>query len=283
MASRIDFSSDLARARSLLFVPGNRPERFVKALASGADAVVLDLEDSVPDAQKPMARDAISEALGNLSGRTIPVITRINTIQSDAGQADLDWLEKQTRLGGVMLAKTESARQLLRLRDHVSVLPLLPLIESAAGFVMLEEIAAVDGVLRLVIGHIDFMADTGIRCSDDERELAPLRFHVAMQTRMKRLAAPVDGVTVEIDNDSRLTADTTRALSFGFGGKLCIHPRQVAVVHQGFAPSPAELERALKVIEAARVADGAAVRVDGQMVDLPVVLQAQATIARAAR
>jgi citrate lyase subunit beta/citryl-CoA lyase len=125
------------------------------------------------------------------------------------------------------------------------------------------------------VGHIDFVADTGIQCSDDESELAPLRFAVAMATRNSRLAPAVDGVTASISDEDRLRRDTRRAMRFGFGAKLCIHPHQVSVVHEVFDPSPQELDWARRVLDADARAGGAAVQVDGRMVDLPVVLQAR--------
>jgi citrate lyase subunit beta/citryl-CoA lyase len=270
----------LAAARSLLFVPGNRPERFAKAIASGADAVVLDLEDAVPPAARPAARAAIAAAWGAVSAAAVPIVLRVSTPGSEAGAQDLAWLAGQPMPAGVMVAKAESADALAAVRRAAPAAALLPLIESAAGYAALAQIAAAPGVLRLVVGHIDFMADTGLRCSDDERELDPLRFAVAMHTRLNRLEPAVDGVTVAIGDDARLRADTRRALNFGFGAKLCIHPRQVAVVHEALAPSAEELAWARRVIAADAAAAGAAVQLDGKMVDLPVVLQARRTVAR---
>jgi citrate lyase subunit beta/citryl-CoA lyase len=270
----------LAGARSLLFVPGNRPERFAKAIASGADAVVLDLEDAVPPADRPAARAAIAAAWGTVSAAAVPIVLRVSTPGSEAGAQDLAWLAGQPTPAGVMVAKAESADALAAVRRAAPGAALLPLIESAAGYAALAQIAAAPGVLRLVVGHIDFMADTGLRCSDDERELDPLRFAVAMHTRLNRLEPAVDGVTVAIGDDARLRADTRRALNFGFGAKLCIHPRQVAVVHDALAPSAEELAWARRVIAADAAAAGAAVQLDGKMVDLPVVLQARRTVAR---
>ena len=132
-----------------------------------------------------------------------------------------------------------------------------------------------------MIGHIDFMADTGIQCSVGEPELTPLRFAVAMATWLHRLASAVDGVTAAVDGEARLRDDTARALRFGFGAKLCIHPRQVAVVHDAMAPSADEVDWARREIAADATAGGAATQVDGRMVDLPVVLQARRTLARA--
>lgn len=271
----------LAEARTLLFVPGHRPERFAKALASGADAVVIDLEDAVPPDQKATARAAIRAAWAGLQGAGVPIVIRLNPPRSAWGDDDLAAV---AALGpppaGLMLPKAESAGELQAARAAVPGAALLPLIESAQGLEALREIAAAEGVLRLVVGHIDFMADTGLRCSPDERELGPLRFAVAMQTRLHRLAPAIDGVTTAIDDTDRLRTDTQRALNFGFGGKLCIHPRQVATVHEAMAPSAEEVAWAQRVVAADQAAGGAAVQLDGRMVDRPVVLQAQRTLAR---
>src|SRR5260221_4714146 len=178
----------LARARTLLFAPGNRPERFDKALASGADAVVLDLEDSVPAAAKHAAREAIAAAWTSLRARGTPLVVRINPLDSVLGQEDVDWLARLTPGASVMVPKADTASNLAALNARFPEASLLPLIESAAGYVNLAQIAGVNGVLRLVVGHLDFVADTGLQCSVDERELAPLRFAVAMHTRLHRLA-----------------------------------------------------------------------------------------------
>ena len=271
-------------ARTYLFVPGNRPERFEKALASGADVVVLDLEDSVPAAAKPAAREAIGQAWGDLQAAGVPLVVRINSPDGAAGGDDLSWLKGLIPgPAGVMVPKAESAATLDRARAAQPATSLLPLIESAAGHAALQAIASAPGVSRLVVGHIDFMADTGLQCSAGEPELAPLRFAIAMATRLHGLAPAVDGVTVDIQDDARLREDTQRALRFGFGAKLCIHPRQVAVVHDAMAPSAEEIDWARRVIAADEVSGGAAVQVDGRMVDLPVVLQARRTLARARR
>jgi citrate lyase subunit beta / citryl-CoA lyase len=273
----------LARARTLLFVPGNRPERFDKAAASGADAVVLDLEDSVPAAAKPTAREAIAAAWSGLQARGIPLVVRINPLDSEWGRDDVQWLAGLASGVGVMVPKADGASNLAALNARFPQAPLLPLIESAAGYVRLEQIAGVNGVLRLVVGHIDYVADTGMQCGEDERELVPLRFAVAMHTRLHRLAPAVDGVTTAIDDEALIRADTRRALGFGFTAKLCIHPKQVAVVHAALAPNDEALDWARRVVAADAAAAGAAVQLDGRMVDAPVVQQARSTLARALR
>ena len=270
----------ISSARTFLFVPGNRPERFEKAPRSGVDAVVLDLEDSVPPGDKPGAREAVAAAWPGLRALAVPLVVRINVPSQPTGQEDLRWLARLDGPAGVMVPKAESASDLAAVRAALPATPMLPLIESAAGYANLGAIASVQGVLRLVVGHIDFMADTGLQCSEDELELLPLRFAVTMATRTGQLAPAVDGVTVAITDDERLRQDTRRALRFGFGGKLCIHPRQVAVVHEVLAPSADEVAWARRVVAADAASGGAAVQIDGRMVDLPVVLQARRLLAR---
>jgi citrate lyase subunit beta / citryl-CoA lyase len=274
-------STGCAQARTFLFVPGNRPERFEKAARSGADAIVLDLEDSVPPAGKAAAREAIEREWPRLHAMAVPLVVRVNPAGCDAGMADVAWLARLAPCHGVMLPKAESGDAVAHLHDALGGVGVLPLIESAAGLAALPSIAAAAGVIRLVVGHIDFMADLGLQCDDAEMELAPLRFAVAMATRLHRLSGAVDGVTVRFDDDTQLAEDTRRAIRFGFTGKLCIHPNQVPAVHAAFAPTAQELDWARRVIAAEAAAGGSAVQLDGRMVDLPVVLQARRLLQRA--
>jgi citrate lyase subunit beta/citryl-CoA lyase len=273
----------LAEARSFLFVPGNRPERFEKAVRAGADAVILDLEDAVPLDGKDAARDAIRAQWPALVALGLPLLVRLNAESSPFFEADVAAAAALPGLAGVVLPKAESGTALVHLHERLPGVALVPLIESAAGLEAVKVIAAAPGVLRLAVGHIDFMADTGITCDEAESELLPLRFAVAMATRLASLAPAIDGVTVQTGDEERLRTDTLRARRLGYGGKLCIHPKQPALVHAAFAPSEQELAWARRVIEADAQAGGAAVQLDGRMVDAPVVLQARRTLARAAR
>ena len=252
-------------------------------MRSGADAAILDLEDSVPPAEKAAARNAIADKWPLLAPLGVPLLVRVNPETSDAWDDDLRLVRDLPGLAAVMVPKAERADTLVHMHGKVGGASMLPLIETAAGLCAVDAVAGVEGVVRLAVGHIDFMADTGIVCSADEQELAPLRFAVAIATRMQGLAPAVDGVTVQTGDEARLREDTLRARRFGFGGKLCIHPRQVAAVHQAFAPSAEEVAWARRVIEADAAAGGAAVALDDRMVDRPVVLQAQRTLARANR
>lgn len=275
--------SALAEARSFLFVPGNRPDRFEKAAASGADAVVLDLEDAVPPAEKAAARAAVREAWPRLAAREIPIVVRVNAAASGFLEDDLAALKDLSPAASVMLPKAETAAHVATVRAALPEAAVVPLVETAAALRGLDAVAGAPGVVRLAIGHLDFMADTGMSWSEGEPELAPLRFSVSIATRIAGLAPAVDGVTVQTDDEPRLRADTVRAKRFGFGGKLCIHPKQVAVVHAAFAPAEEEVAWARRVVEADAASAGRAVKVDGKMVDAPVVTTARQILARAAR
>ena len=276
-------SRPLAEAVSFLFVPGNRPDRFGKAATSGADAVVIDLEDAVPLAEKPAARAALRDAWPGLAAHGVPIVVRVNAAASGLLDEDLAALRGLSPRPAVMLPKAESAADVQRVREALPGAPAIPLVETAAGLRAIEEVAGASGVLRLAIGHLDFMADTGMSWSEGEPELVPLRFAVSIATRVAGLARALDGVTVQTDDEPRLRADALRARRFGFGGKLCIHPKQVAAVHEAFAPGEEEVAWAKRVVEADAASGGRAVKVDGKMVDAPVVTTARAILARAAR
>jgi len=269
----------LAAARSFLFVPGNRPERFLKAIESGADVVVIDLEDSVPLQNKHAARAGVCQALPTLPA-TACLVVRINSPETRIGLQDVQALAAYPQLAGLMVPKCESTQTLQSVSSLLPGLPLLPIIESAAGYLALPHIALTPHVCRLVVGHIDFLADTGMVGSPDQRELDTLRFQVTICTRAGQLAGAVDGVTVSVGDETLLRADTERAVHFGMGGKLCIHPRQVQGVHAAFKPTKDELVWAQRVIAAMTASAGAAVQLDGKMIDAPVLLQAQRILLR---
>jgi len=259
--------------RSYLFVPADRPERYAKALGSGTDAVIVDLEDAVAPAAKDRARTILADWLRHSTGQ---VIVRINAAGTQWFDADLGLL-RSAQVAAVMLPKAER-------RDDIARIPhdcLLPLVETAAGVDALRELARAPRVQRLVFGSVDLQADLGILGED--QELLLFRSQLVLQSRLANIAAPVDGVCTAIDDNAVLEAETQRARRLGFGAKLCIHPRQVDAVNRGFTPSGQELAWARRVIDAMAAADGGAVAVDGKMVDKPVLLRAQALMQQAER
>lgn len=265
----------LALARSFLFVPGNRPERFTKALASGADAVIIDLEDAVPLDAKATARDALLAAWPDFGAdQRTRLLVRVNPAGTLWHEADLAAAACLQGLGALMLPKAETPQHIAH-AGQVSGLPVLPLIESAEGVGQMDLIARTPGVLRLVLGHIDLQADLGLSCGADEAELAPVRLALVVASRRAGLPSPVDGVTTATTDPEVLARDAQRSRRFGMGAKLCIHPAQVAVVHQALAPTDAECDWARRVLAAEVAAGGGAFIVDGKMVDPPVLLLAR--------
>lgn len=253
--------------RSYLFVPANRPEMFDKACRAGADAVIVDLEDAVPFADKAAARSALAAWVNPDQ----PVLVRING-------ADTAWFEDDLALcgapgvQGVVLSKAEGVADIARLRQ-AGVAAILPLIESAAGFDNVRAIARAPGVQRLLFGSIDFQLDLGI--GGEREELLFFRSQLVLVSRLVGIAAPVDGVSTAIGDAALLERDAMHARQMGFGAKLCIHPKQVAGVNRCFSPGEEELAWARRVLEAAEAAGGAAVALDGKMIDRPVILRAQ--------
>ena len=279
-------SGSLARASALLFVPATRPERIAKALASGAGAVIVDLEDAVAPADKPAARAALRDAVTALPpDQRARLLVRINAAGTPWHGDDVAAVAPCVALGlgGAMVAKAESAGVLHAVAQALGPQALLlPLIESGAGLDALDALAQAPQVARLAFGHLDFQLDLGMACGPDELELLPVRLALVRASRRAGLAAPVDGVTTATTDAERLALDTERSRRMGFGGKLCIHPAQVAPVQAAFAPTPAELDWAQRVLAAATEHAGAVFRLDGRMVDAPVLLLAERMLARQA-
>lgn len=270
----------LARARSLLFVPGHAPQRFERALASGADAVILDLEDAVAPQDKPRAREHVAAWLRGLdSSARERVLVRLNAGDApDEHAADLAWLrELGTGLpAGLVVPKAASVITLGVIAQAAGApVALLPLVESADGWAAADALARAPQVLRLVFGHLDFQLDLGLECGPAQDELLPVRLALVAASRRAGLAAPVDGVSPDINGDTLTQADVARSRRLGFGGKLCIHPSQVPLVHAGLAPSEAELDWARRVLQANAQAAGAVFQLDGRMVDAPVLRKAE--------
>src|SRR5690242_10347205 len=223
-----------------LFVPGNRPDRFDKALAAGADAVILDLEDAVDAAGKEAARAAVGAWLGTGPREAGRVLIRINDNGTPWFESDLD-LIRRIAVGGVMLPKVERAGQIApvaaALRPGGVV---VPLIETARGLRAVDGIATADGVQRLAFGTLDFAVDLDL--SGDERGLIPSAMTIALASRCAEKAPPIAGVTPIISDDAALARDLALARATGFTAKLCIHPRQVAAARAALAPSQGEID-----------------------------------------
>lgn len=257
-------------ARSYLFVPGDRPERFDKACAAGADVVILDLEDAVTPDRKDQAREAIRAWL-SAGGKAW---VRLNGSDSQWHAEDCGLLDAPGLLG-VSLPKAESAEQIAALADRLPEhLRILPIVESARGLWNAEAIASAPKVQCLAFGSVDFQVDTGIL--GDGEELLYARSRLVIASALARIGAPVDGVTIDLSNLELLGSDVHRARQQGFAGKLCVHPKQVAVINEGLRPGEHEVLWAHAVLDTVAAHEGVgAISLNGKLIDLPVILRAR--------
>ena len=276
-------NTPLGFSTNFLFVPGTRPERFLKALDSGASGVVLDLEDAVAEEDKETARNAIRNAWPQFSDEQKQrLVIRTNSPGTKFYSADLI-LAQELKVGCLLIPKSESLDQI---NGAALVLPntaIIPMIETAIGLDRLREIANANQVLRLALGNLDLQADLGMICDAQETELQTARYQIVLASRLAQIAPPIDGVTPSTDDLPRITDDAERAKRMGFGAKLCIHPKQVAIVQTAFMPTEEELTWAQRVIEADQASNGGAVKLDGRMIDRPVVLLEKRTLAVAGK
>jgi citrate lyase subunit beta/citryl-CoA lyase len=279
--------------RSLLFAPGNHARRVEKCLTLAADAVILDLEDAVAETEKAATRAVVVQALSR-PRRSLGYV-RVNALGTPWALGDF-LAVVAAGVDGIVLPKVESASDLRTgewLIDSLErdrglprdSIDLIPIIETAAGFANMASIAAAARrTRRLAFGAGDFTLDIGLSWSAEETELLPYRSQFVVQSRAAGLEPPLDTVWVSLDDPEGFRRSAERACSLGFQGKLCIHPDQVPVVNACFRPAPRELAHARRVIEAFEQAQReglAAIQVDGQFVDYPIVYRAQRLVARA--
>lgn len=265
---------DVTSARSLLFVPGSRPDRFYKASVTEADGIILDLEDAVAEKDKNSARENVHEWLA-AGGRGV---VRING-------ADTPWHSEDVQMAAehgcpVMLPKAETLSELVALRSSLrDGTEIIPLIETALGILRSYSVCLAPGVVRVAFGNVDFAAQLGID-NEDATALLTARTQIVLASAAAGIAGPFDGVTTDLVNIDRTSRDAKHAASLGFTGKLCVHPRQIAAVHPSFTPAEHELDRARDILETSK--DGNAVALDGEMIDRPVIEQARRLLARGA-
>lgn len=267
--------ADWRAARSWLFVPGTRPDRFDKA-ASAADVAILDLEDAVAPGDRPVARRAVADWLN--SGRRAWV--RVNGPGSEACQEDVAVLTARAGKGlsGIVVPKAENGDDLARVAAAVDA-PVVALVETAVGVENIGDIVRVPRVVALALGTADMALDVGL--GGDPQTWAYVRGRLVIASRAAGLRAPIDGPTMNLGTTTATAVDAGRAAADGFGGKLCIHPRQVPAVDSAFGRSADEVAWARRVTAAARDHGDAVFLVDGAMVDRPVLELARVILAEA--
>ena len=255
-------------ASSLLFVPGDRGDRFSKAAHSGADRIILDLEDAVAPISKVDARAAVREWLA--AGHA--AVIRINSVESEWYEEDLRFLLDFPQ-AGVMIPKAEPGVVAAVAAQGGEGRELYPLVESVRGLLTLRQTAAIPGVSRIAFGNVDFALDSGI--SDTENAMSCIRTQIVLESKFAHLAPPIDGVSVALDDLQALNRAVACARQFGFGGKLCIHPKQVAVVNDAFTPTADQIRWAHDVLAAFNAGAGGAIALEGKMIDRPIVEEAR--------
>ena len=279
MRPPISASETASAAATWLFVPGDRPERFGKAATSGADVVVLDLEDAVAPGAKNAARDHVATWMAQAAS---PCAVRVNAVGTPWHDSDLATLAalEGGRTVLVMVPKAENPDSI---QSVVNALPVgsavVALVETALGVMQASDIARVPGVARLAFGSYDLAAQLGV---DPEHgpALAAARSALVLASAIGGLEGPIDGVTGDIHDAVQLTEDISKSCALGFAGKLCVHPRQVAPAEAALAPTPEHVIWAERVLAAAAASDGAVVLLEDRMVDAPVVARARRIVDR---
>jgi citrate lyase subunit beta/citryl-CoA lyase len=266
-----------ARWRSALFVPGDRPELAPKALRSGADLVVLDLEDAVPPAGKAAARDSVRQAVAEqaVAGRRLAV--RVNAPGTEWFAADAAALPDG--IDAVVVPKLESAEQLAGVAEALGGRPVVAGLETVRG-ALDARLVLRPPVAACYFGAEDYVADLGGVRTPGNAEVAYPRAHVAAAARLAGVAA-LDMVTIDLHDHERFGAEAREARALGYAGKLCIHPGQVPVAHEAFRPSADEVAWATGLLAAFAAAGGRTVAFAGQMVDEVVAARARAVLAAA--
>jgi citrate lyase subunit beta/citryl-CoA lyase len=261
-------------ARTWLYVPGDRPDRMAKALASGADAVIWDLEDAVAPANKDGARAAIASGCADLPAGAPPVWVRVN---NDAAVL-ADDLAAAAGATGVFWPKCEQAPPAIGM-------PVIAMIESAAGVLAAGSILAAPGVVALAIGEADLSADLGIAFGDDNPLLAHVRCQLVLASTAAGAHPPVGPVTFAREDLAAYRRSCESLAAIGIYGRQVIHPAQIAPAHEVFTPSPAEVAAAEELVirfeQASAAGTGVYTGTDGRMIDLAVVNTAHRLLARA--
>jgi citrate lyase subunit beta/citryl-CoA lyase len=267
-----------------LYAPGDRPDVVLKALASGADVVLVDLEDAVAPDRKEYARAATAELLSEPP--PVPVHVRVNALDGPLAAADLKTLAPLPGLAGLRLPKVTSPSDVVRVAEGTTpseggAIPLYALLETALGVEQAFAIASSHRALRGVsLGEADLRADLGVR---EDAGLDWARSRVVLAARAAGLAPPAQSIYPDIRDRDGLAASCAHGRALGFLGRTAIHPRQLPVIERAYLPTPDEIETAEAIIKAAATEPGAQALPDGRFIDAAVVAGAHRTLTLARR
>ena len=263
-------------ARTWLLVPGDRPHRFSTAEGAEADALVLDLSDTVAPENVDLARTAVAEHLSTGGSAWV----QVNGPGSGFCRGDLRAVVHSSGLRGIILPRTESAEQVQHVKAQLRAgVMIVALVETSAGIENARGIAAAHGTLRLAFGSAGLERELGIM--GEAAALLYARSRLVTASRAAGLPGPIDGPTVDPDDMAGLGEDLRHSVGLGFTGKLCLHPQQLRMTNSAFTPAHSMLAWARRVLAASRASTGSAVRVDGEIVDWWHIEAAQYLVARA--
>lgn len=270
------------RARSLLFAPANRPDLFEKFPRYAADILALDLEDGTPPIERPAARDELPRSVRMARGKRVGgLFVRVNPASSPDSAADVSAVHA-SGADGIILAKADSAGDIAGLG---TALPVIAGIESIAGVLHAQEIAAAPGVTAVFFGAEDFATEMGARRTREGNEVLYARSRVVLAAKAAGIKA-IDQVVLDFRDDALFLHDAAAARSLGYDGKMCIHPRQISLANEVFTPSDAEVEYATRLVaayDAAQAQGRATIDFEGRMVDGPLYKTSLAVLAAAGR
>ena len=267
-------TKSLADTKTWLFVPATRIDRVEKAFASGADAVIVDLEDAVAQVDKAQARAALKDyyAAQHEAKSYRPIWLRINKADSAEFAKDLALCQQLPELAGVLLAKAEQAADIEKVYQETR-LPVIAVIENAIGLYRIEEIAKARGLLAFSYGFLDLCNDLQVQVGTASADIIAnqIRYQLILTSKVHQLLAPIDSVYADFNDSKGLHKRVQLWSQMGMSGMLCIHPKQVDIVKQALQPTDSELEFAQRVIEEYERSGQAVFKIEGNMVDAPVI------------
>ena len=267
---QVSIIKKFSNIKTWLFVPATRIDRVAKAFASGADAVIVDLEDAVADVDKIQARTSIKNYYDSKDYQ--PIWVRINQAGSTDFEEDLKMCQQMPNLAGLILPKAEQAAGIEQLY-HATGLPVIALIETALGLYQVDRLAKATGLLAFSYGFLDLCNDLQVQVGTAAADMIAnqIRYQLLLTSKVNNLLAPIDTVYTDFNDNEGLGQRVQLWSQMGMSGMLCIHPKQVAVVQKSLQPTDAEIDFAKRVVEEYEQSGQAVFKIDGNMVDAPVI------------
>ena len=263
-------AKEFSDIKTWLFVPATRIDRVAKAFASGADAVIVDLEDAVADVDKIQARISIKNYYDSEDYQ--PIWIRINQAVSTDFEEDLKACQQMPNLAGLILPKAEQAADIEKVHKATG-LPIIALIETALGLYQIHRLAKASGLLAFSYGFLDLCNDLQVQVGTAAADIIAnqIRYQLLLTSKVHNLLAPIDTVYTDFNDEKGLSQRVQLWSQIGMSGMLCIHPKQVAVVQQSLQPTDADIDFAKRVLEEYEQSGQAVFKIDGNMVDAPVI------------